>query len=149
MSEACPLLLALILGAVIGFERRLNGHVAGLHTHAMVALGAALFILLGMKQAAPNETARIAAQIVMAAGFLCGSIVMRDGLQVRGLNTAVTIWCSCAVGALAGAGFYGPAIMGAVIITCANCLLHILEYRMGWLEKPCDPNHDPKQPPHN
>jgi putative Mg2+ transporter-C (MgtC) family protein len=136
MTEAYPLLIALALGALIGLERKLNDHSAGIHTHALVSLGSALFILLGIKLAAPSEAARVASQIVMGVGFLSGSVVMRDGLQVRGLNTAVTIWCSCAIGALAGAGLYMLAAAGAVIVTLANFALHLVEHRSGWFSTP-------------
>src|SRR5579871_3463941 len=116
MTEAIPLLVALVLGALIGLERKINDNNAGIHTHALAALGAALFIVLGVKLAAPSEAARVASQVVMGAGFLCGAVVMRDGKQVRGLNTAVTVWCSTAVGAIAGVGDYMLAVMGAVIV---------------------------------
>jgi len=136
MTDAYPLLIALALGALIGLERKLNDHNAGIHTHALVSLGAALFIVLGVKISASSEAARVASQVVMAVGFLCGSVIMRDGVQVRGLNTAVTIWCSCAIGALAGAGLYALAGMGAIIVTFANFILHLVEHSSGWFSKP-------------
>ena len=136
MIQLYPLLLAVLLGAFIGLERKLNDHLAGIHTHAVVSLGSALFILLGTKLAAPTETARVASQVVMGVGFLSGAMVMRDGLQVRGLNTAVTIWCSCAIGAIAGAGLFALAIEGAVLVVITNFLLHLIEHRSGWFDGP-------------
>jgi putative Mg2+ transporter-C (MgtC) family protein len=146
VGEIYTLLIALGLGAAIGLERKLNDQIAGIHTHALVALGAALFILLGLKLAAPSETARVASQIVMSIGFLSGAVIMRDGLNVRGVNTAVTIWCSCAIGAIAGAGLYTLACAGAVIIIVANFLLHIVEHRLGWFRvSPSTPSSDERK----
>ena len=136
MSEIIPLLIALGLGAAIGFERKLNDHTVGIHTHALAALGAALFILLGLRLSAPAEMARVTSQIVMGVGFLCGAVVMRDGMQIRGLNTAVTIWCSSAIGAIAGAGYYRLAAEGTAVIVLANYILHVLEHRSGWFHFP-------------
>ena len=136
MNEACTLFVALTLGAAIGLERKLNDHSAGIHTHALVALGSALFLLLGLRLAAPGEMARVASQIIMGVGFLGGAVIMRDGFQVRGLNTAVTIWCSSAIGALAGAGLHMLACEGAAVIILANFILHILEHKSGWFRFP-------------
>ena len=102
-KKSAALLVALGLGAAIGLERKLNDHSAGVHTGALVALGSSLFVLTGIKLAAPGEMARVASQVVMGIGFLGAAVIMRDGLQVRGM-TAVTIWCSWAIGAIAGAG---------------------------------------------
>ncbi|MGB9151657.1 MAG: MgtC/SapB family protein [Alphaproteobacteria bacterium] len=132
MSELTTLFIALGLGAAIGLERKLNDHSAGIHTHALVALGSCLFILLGIKLAAPGEMARVASQVVMGIGFLGGAVIMRDGLQVRGINTAVTIWCSSAIGAIVGAGYYMLACEGASVIVIANFILHVLEHRSGF-----------------
>ena len=132
MHEVIPLLIAVVLGSAIGLERKLNDFTAGIHTHALVALGSALFILLGIKLAAASEMARVASQVVMGVGFLGAAVIMRDGLQVRGLNTAVTIWCSAAIGAIAGAGLYTLALEGTTVIILANFLLHIVEHRCGW-----------------
>jgi len=140
MEQAYPLLIAVILGALIGLERKLNDHTAGIHTHALVSLGAALFILLGIKLAAPTETVRMASQVVMGVGFLAAALVMRDGIRVRGVNTAATIWCSCAVGAIAGAGLYELAAIGAIIITLTNFILHLVEHRSGWFKKSSPPD---------
>ena len=136
MGEIYTLLIALGLGSAIGLERKLNDHSAGIHTHALVALGSALFILLGLKLAAPGEMARVASQVVMGIGFLGAAVIMRDGLQVRGLNTAVTIWCSSAIGAIAGAGYYLLACEGAAVIVFANFILHVIEHRSGWFNVP-------------
>jgi putative Mg2+ transporter-C (MgtC) family protein len=103
---------ALLMGVAIGAERQWRQHTAGLRTNALVALGAALFVGLSAlidREASPT---RIAAQVVSELGFLGGGVILREGLNVRGLNTAATIWCSGAVGSLAGAGFPLEALAG-------------------------------------
>ncbi|HBX2732297.1 TPA: magnesium transport protein MgtC, partial [Klebsiella pneumoniae] len=87
------LLAAMLLGALIGAERQWRQRMAGLRTNALVATGAAVFILSAMS-ASPDSPGRIAAQIVSGIGFLGAGVIMRDGMNVRGLNTAATLWCS-------------------------------------------------------
>lgn len=123
------LLLALALGAVIGFERQLRQHPAGLHTNALVALGSAGFVLVGVYFENDTSPSRIAAQIAPGIGFLCAGLIMRHGMTIRGLNTAATVWCSAAVGVLAGTGLTRLALMVGVLVLGANVLLHWIEHR--------------------
>ena len=116
------LLAAMLLGALIGAERQWRQRMAGLRTNALVATGAAVFILSAMS-ASPDSPGRIAAQIVSGIGFLGAGVIMRDGMNVRGLNTAATLWCSAAVGACCGAGLVVEAIMGSLFVLAANTLL--------------------------
>jgi putative Mg2+ transporter-C (MgtC) family protein len=122
------ILLALALGGVIGLERRWRGHAAGPHTNALVAAGAALFLIMA-KTLGGDALFRVAAQVPAAVGFLAGGVILRDGLQVRGLNTAATIWCVAAVGCLAGAASYTLATGAAALIVVANSLFHLLEHK--------------------
>ncbi|WP_028938419.1 MgtC/SapB family protein [Pseudonocardia spinosispora] len=113
------------LGAVIGFERQYRARMAGLRTNALVAGGATLYVLLsahgfGGPDADPT---RVAAQIVSGIGFLGGGVILREGLTVRGLNTAATLWCSAAVGSLAGAGLFQIAAAGTVAVVAVNIVL--------------------------
>lgn len=113
------------LGAVIGFERQYRARMAGLRTNALVAGGATLFVLLsahgfGGPDADPT---RVAAQIVSGIGFLGGGVILREGLTVRGLNTAATLWCSAAVGSLAGAGLFPIAVAGTIAVVAVNIVL--------------------------
>lgn len=105
---------ALVLGVLIGLERQWRQHTAGLRTNALVALGAALFVGLSTRIDREASPTRVAAQVVSGLGFLGGGVILREGLNVRGLNTAATIWCSGAVGTLAGAGFPLEALVGTV-----------------------------------
>ncbi|MFD0382321.1 MgtC/SapB family protein [Streptomyces stramineus] len=106
--------------------------MAGLRTNALVAAGSALFVLLseyGFSTATSTayyDGSRVAAQIVSGIGFLGAGVIMRDGLSIRGLNTAATLWCSAAVGALAGTGLYIVAALGTTGVVCANTLLRPL-----------------------
>ncbi|MGY4103879.1 MgtC/SapB family protein [Nocardia sp. R16R-3T] len=113
------------LGALIGVERQYRARMAGLRTNALVAAGATLFVLLsahGFSGGAADPT-RVAAQIVSGIGFLGAGVIIRDGLNVRGLNTAATLWCAAAVGALAGAGMYGVAAAGTGAVVVVNIAL--------------------------
>jgi putative Mg2+ transporter-C (MgtC) family protein len=113
------------LGAVIGFERQYRARMAGLRTNALVAVGATLFVLLSANgfSGATADPTRVAAQIVSGIGFLGAGVIMRDGLNVRGLNTAATLWCSAAVGALAGAGMFTVALAGTGLVVVVNVAL--------------------------
>ncbi|MGW4096957.1 MgtC/SapB family protein [Mycobacterium sp. NPDC004974] len=113
------------LGALIGLERQYRARMAGLRTNALVAAGATLFVVLsahGFAGATADPT-RVAAQIVSGIGFLGGGVILREGLTVRGLNTAATLWCSAAVGALAGAGMYVEAVAGAGVVVAVHVIL--------------------------
>ncbi|MFJ5675619.1 MgtC/SapB family protein [Streptomyces sp. NPDC093097] len=110
--------------------------MAGLRTNALVAAGSALFVLLsnyGFTQATSTvgyDGSRVASQIVSGIGFLGAGVIIRDGLSVRGLNTAATLWCSAAVGPLAGTGLYVLAGLGTVTVLGANLLLRPLGRRL-------------------
>jgi putative Mg2+ transporter-C (MgtC) family protein len=113
------------LGTVIGLERQYRARMAGLRTNALVAVGATLFVLLSANgfSGATADPTRVAAQIVSGIGFLGAGVILRDGLNLRGLNTAATLWCSAAVGALAGAGMFTVALAGSVLVVVVNVAL--------------------------
>lgn len=125
------LLIALVLGAAIGFERQWRHKMAGVKTNALVSLGSALFILLAAKITGDNSSsARIAAQIVTGIGFLGAGAIMKEGFNVSGLNTAATIWCSGAVGCLAGLGFWYEASIGTFFVIISHLVLRPVENRI-------------------
>jgi putative Mg2+ transporter-C (MgtC) family protein len=124
------LLVALALGALIGAERQLRQRLAGLRTNALVAAGSALFVLVSAFSSDPQGAARIAAQVVSGIGFLGAGVIMREGLNVRGLNTAATLWCAAAVGVLSGFGQLVEAAAGAIAILGANILLRGITQRI-------------------
>lgn len=116
------LLMAMLLGALIGAERQWRQRMAGLRTNALVATGAAIFILSSMSTS-PDSPGRIAAQIVSGIGFLGAGVIMREGMNIRGLNTAATLWCSAGIGVLCGLEQFWNATAATLIILCANILL--------------------------
>lgn len=123
--------VALILGALIGAERQLRQRLTGLRTNALVSTGACLFVL--MTQGVPGmagDASRIAAYVVSGIGFLGGGVIMRDGLNVRGLNTAATLWCTAAIGVLCSMGLLLEAALGSLVVLCANILLRDVAQRL-------------------
>lgn len=116
------LVVASLLGLAIGFEREIHGHPAGLRTHMLVAVGSGLFTVLSIhgftSEAAgsPVDPTRIAAQIVSGIGFLGAGAILKDGIVIRGLTTAASLWATSAVGMAAGAGEYAIAGVAAAVI---------------------------------
>jgi putative Mg2+ transporter-C (MgtC) family protein len=104
LNAGLNLLAAAGLGAAIGFERQWRQRLAGLRTNTLVALGAATFILYSRVVSDEPGAARIASQVVTGVGFLGAGLIFKEGLNVRGLNTAATLWCSAAVGLLRATG---------------------------------------------
>jgi putative Mg2+ transporter-C (MgtC) family protein len=111
------LLLAAVLGGAIGAERELNDQPAGLRTHMLLTTGACLFTLISAYGfGGGTDPSRIAAQIVTGIGFLGGGAIVRDGLTVKGVTTAASIWATASVGVAVGAGSYVLGIGGAVLV---------------------------------
>jgi putative Mg2+ transporter-C (MgtC) family protein len=117
------LLVAACLGAAIGLERQWRQRLAGLRTNTLVALGAAIFVTYSHVVSDDAGSARMAAQVVSGIGFLGAGVIFKEGLNVRGLNTAATLWCSAAVGLLAGEGFALYGLLAAVLVIGANTVL--------------------------
>ncbi|TAK92422.1 MAG: MgtC/SapB family protein [Burkholderiaceae bacterium] len=127
LNEVLNLVLALVLGAAIGAERQFRMHPAGLHTNSLVSLGSAAFVMVSVLTHQQADMTRVAAQVVSGVGFLCAGVIWHEGVTVRGLNTAATVWCSAAVGVLAGLGFRSMAVIMALTVLAANIVLHYLE----------------------
>ncbi len=129
IDPALRLATALLLGCVIGFERQWNQKMAGLRTNALVALGAAGFVVFSGLVGEGDPT-RIAGQVVSGIGFLGAGVILREGINVHGLNTAATLWCSAMVGSLAGAGLLGPGILAGTFVVGTNLCLRPLVRRV-------------------
>jgi putative Mg2+ transporter-C (MgtC) family protein len=123
LRTAVALLTAFFLGGLIGFERQWRQRTAGLRTNVLVAVGAAAFVDLGARVAGADGSARVIAYVVSGVGFLGAGVIMKEGAQVRGINTAATLWASAAVGAFAGAGLPAEAVLVAVFVLAGNTLL--------------------------
>jgi putative Mg2+ transporter-C (MgtC) family protein len=134
------LALAALLGGLIGFERELREREAGLRTHLLVALGSALFTIVSAygfhsflasgQSVVRADPTRIAAQIVTGIGFLGAGAIIRQGLSVRGLTTAATLWVVAAIGLAAGAGYYSAAIITTALVLVSLWPLRIVVFRM-------------------
>lgn len=119
-----PIAGAVVAGAVIGIEREYRSSPAGFRTHILVCLSSALLMLAAVHQIrwfsdTPAEIIRIdpvrmAHGVLTGIGFLCGGVIFREGLTVRGLTTAASLWCTASLGILFGVGFYGLAVLGGV-----------------------------------
>ena len=120
---------ALLLGSAIGFERQWHQKMAGLRTNALVALGACGFVVFSSMIGAGDPT-RVAAQVVTGIGFLGAGVILREGINVHGLNTAATLWCSAMVGTFAGSGFLIPSAVAAVFVVGTNLCLRPLVRRL-------------------
>jgi putative Mg2+ transporter-C (MgtC) family protein len=121
-------LIAVVLGAAIGIERQFGAHPAGVRTNTLVCVGAAFFVGLSRLLQVRDGGAMvpIAAQVVSGVGFLGGGVILREGVTIRGINTAATLWCSAAVGSLTGAGFLVEATIAAAVILTSNLALRPL-----------------------
>jgi putative Mg2+ transporter-C (MgtC) family protein len=134
------LVLAAALGGAIGVERELREREAGLRTHMLVSVGSALFTIVSAygfheflasgANVVRADPSRIAAQIVTGIGFLGAGAIIRQGLSVRGLTTAATLWVVAAIGLASGAGYYSGAIITTVVVLISLWPLRILGYRL-------------------
>jgi putative Mg2+ transporter-C (MgtC) family protein len=124
------IVVALLLGVAIGIERQWRQRMAGLRTNALVSVGAALFASISILMNAKTNPTQVAAYVVSGTGFLAGAVIFKEGFNVRGLNTAATLWATAAVGTLCGSGFVGEAIIGAAIVVAANVVLRPLVQRI-------------------
>lgn len=124
-NDALNLLVALLLGGIIGFERQWRQRLAGLRTNTLVALGAAIFVVFA-SQFSDESPTRVAAQVVTGIGFLGAGVIWKEGVNVSGLNTAATLWCSSAVGLLAGTGHWGLSLVAAGLVVGVNLILRPL-----------------------
>ena len=117
---------AFVLGALIGLERQIRQRNAGLRTMVLVSVGTAAFVHLGGRLAGAGGEANVVAYVVTGIGFLGAGVIMQEGAQVRGLNTAATLWSTAAVGAFSGAGLLGEAVVVAAFVLGGNTLLRPL-----------------------
>jgi putative Mg2+ transporter-C (MgtC) family protein len=117
---------AFVLGTLIGAERQYRLRTAGLRTNVLVAVGAAAFVDIGMHLTGADGAVRIIAYVVSGIGFLGAGAIMKEGMNVRGLNTAATLWGSAAVGCCAGADLIAQAALLTVFVLAGNTLLRPL-----------------------
>jgi putative Mg2+ transporter-C (MgtC) family protein len=128
-------IVALVMGVAIGLERQYRQHPAGLRTNALVCVGAALFVSLSKLAGDTASPTRMASYVVSGIGFLGGGVILRDGLNVKGMNTAATLWCSAAVGSLSGMGFPLQALIGTATVLSMHLCLRPISHRIDALRK--------------
>lgn len=126
LDTVLALCAAFILGTLIGAERQYRQRTAGLRTNVLVAVGSAAFVDLAQRIAGTTEAVRVISYVVSGIGFLGAGVIMKEGMNVRGLNTAATLWCSAAVGACAGTDMMAEAALLAVFVLAGNTLLRPL-----------------------
>ncbi len=129
------LLVAMVAGIVIGLERQFHHKNAGTRTNALVAMGSAIFVMISLQITADKggDATRIIGQIVTGIGFLGAGVILHQGINIQGLTTAATIWCSSGIGCLAAAGYYAEVAVCVVAVVFVNVLLRLLDE---WIEKP-------------
>src|SRR6188508_549195 len=131
---------ALFIGAMIGFERSFHGRPAGFRTHALVCIASALLMLVTVYQLhwmteVPIDTiradpTRMAQGIMTGIGFLGAGVIFKEGLTVRGLTTAASVWVTAAIGILVGIGFWFAAIVGAVAVVIVLSVFRLIEAKL-------------------
>lgn len=122
---------ALLMGTVVGLERQWRQRMAGTRTNALVAAGAAAFVMCAfMVRDASRSEAQIVSYVVSGVGFLGAGVIFKDSGSVRGLNTAATIWCSAAIGAISGLGNPLQALILTAAVLGTNIVLRPLAYRL-------------------
>jgi putative Mg2+ transporter-C (MgtC) family protein len=126
VNSVASLALAFFLGMLIGSERQYRQRTAGLRTNVLVSLGAAAFVDLGMRLNASSGAVQVVAYVVSGVGFLGAGVIMKEGMNVRGLNTAATLWSSAAVGAFCGADLLAEATLLTGFIIVGNTFLRPL-----------------------
>lgn len=126
---AFRIILALLLGCILGFERERHGISAGIRTYGAISLGSCVFGVLSITITSADPS-RIAAQVATGIGFLCGGVIFRDGSRVNGLTTAATIWATAAVGLAISFGMY---VVGIITTFLIFLLLYVPNLR--WWKK--------------
>lgn len=122
------ILVATGAGAIIGLERQLNNKSAGFRTNTLVALGACMFVLAGFYSTQEaGDPSRIIGQVASGMGFLGAGVIFRHGVNVQGLTTAATLWCSAALGCFAALGFYWQIVVCTVLVVFINISFKITD----------------------
>ncbi len=124
------MLVATAAGGALGLERESSNKSAGLRTNTLVALGASIFVMISARVIQPEsgDPSRVVGQIVTGIGFLGAGVILHRGTNVKGLTTAATIWCSAALGSLAGFGFYWEVAAATILIIFVNTVFKKADY---------------------
>jgi putative Mg2+ transporter-C (MgtC) family protein len=127
---ATRLMVAFALGSLVGAERQWRQRTAGLRTNCLVAIGSAMFVMMGGLAGGVDGTGRVASYVVSGIGFIGGGVILKEGFSIRGLNTAATLWCTAAIGTITALGHLGLSVLGTIAVLAANLLLRPLAQRI-------------------
>ena len=123
------IVLSLILGFLIGLERQLTGHPAGIRINVLICMGTSFFTLFPMIHGS-DQVFRVSSAIISGVGFLCSGVIFKENGSVRGMNTAATLWCSAAIGILATADTIVWAIAATAVLIVSNLVLRPLAQKI-------------------
>lgn len=133
LENILRIVLAMVIGGIIGWEREANNRPAGLRTHMLVSIGAAVIMIMGQMSLykyadlTTLDPTRLGAQVISGIGFLGAGCIMREGLTIKGLTTAASLWAVACLGLAAGGGFYDVAAAGTIAILITLTLFEYLE----------------------
>ena len=133
LDFATRIVVAILLGMFIGFERQLTGHPAGIRTNMLICLGSCMFLMFPMIMGS-NDIQRVASYIVSGVGFLCSGVIFKENGTVKGLNTAATLWCTAAIGLLSSSGMYSYAIIATIALLMANIVFRPISQKIDPLD---------------
>lgn len=131
--------LAIVCGFLIGLERQINGHIVGIKTNILISLGSCIFVIFTFLVPTSDST-RIAAQVVTGVGFLCSSVIMRNGMSLNGLNTSATIWCTSAVGVLCSLGLWKISLIITTSLILSNIIFYYISDKIPSFKKYIEEN---------
>lgn len=134
ISIVVRILLAMILGGIIGMEREKNKRPAGFRTHILVCVGSCMTAMIGLyawkEMGVPSDPLRISAQVISGIGFLgVGTILVKEHDHITGLTTAAGLWATATIGISCGFGFYMGALLGTLVVAITSAVLYKLESR--------------------
>ncbi|MCK0130889.1 MgtC/SapB family protein [Flavobacteriaceae bacterium F08102] len=134
---ALNLCLAILGGLLIGLEREIKGKSAGLKTNALVAVGAAVFIMVSLKFYSSDkiDPTRVIGQVVTGIGFLGAGVILKRHNEISGLTTAATVWCSAAVGCLAAIELYAELLIFVLAVVFINLIFGLIDHLIGKVKK--------------
>ena len=138
LTEAClRLLCAMVIGMVIGIEREHTHRPAGMRTHTLVALGACVVMIIGnlistqyQALGSTPDPARLGAQVISGISFLGAGTILREGVNVKGLTTAASLWTVACLGLAAGAGYYVIAMIGMLHVFVTLSIFEVLQRKL-------------------
>src|SRR6188472_1506983 len=138
---ALRIIAAVLCGGLVGLDRELRSHAAGMRTHALAAEGAALFTLAGILIASEarsvgylgSDPTRVASTVAQGIGFLAAGVIFGSAARVRGLTTAAGLWTTAAIGILCGAGLFVPAVIATVVTVLVLSLFKLIEVKLDQL----------------